>query len=148
MTTTATKTASTAASTATTTRTRRRSTNVALWVLQVLLAATFALGGVNKLIGEAQTVAGFEQIGWGTWFMYLIGALEVAGAIALLIPILSGLAGLAFLGLMTGAVIMQATAFDGEMVAVPAVVGVLVAVVAWARRDRTAQLATLVGLRR
>jgi len=132
------------AATAAPTTTRRRSTNVALWTLQVLTALMFAFGGVNKLVGEAQTVAGFEQIGAGDWFRYLIGALEVAGAVGLLIPILSGLAGLAFIGLMIGAVITQATVFDGDMVAVPAVVLVLVTIIAWARRDRTKQLAALV----
>jgi uncharacterized membrane protein YphA (DoxX/SURF4 family) len=133
----------TGTSSATTQPAPRRRVNITLWVLQSLAAAMFALGGINKLAGEAQTVAGFNEIGLGDWFRYLIGALELAGAIGLLIPVLSGLAGLAFVGLMIGAVITQAVVFDGEMVALPAVVLVVVAIIAWGRRRRNADLVAL-----
>jgi uncharacterized membrane protein YphA (DoxX/SURF4 family) len=108
--------------------------------LQVLVAAIFLFSGLNKLLGEAQTVAGFEEIGLGDWFRHLIGAVEVAGAVGVLIPILSGLAAACFSALMVGAVITQATVFDGEMVVVPAVVFVVVAIIAWGRRDTIARL--------
>ncbi|MGH3729720.1 MAG: DoxX family protein [Micromonosporaceae bacterium] len=122
---------------------------IALWTLQVLLALTYLFSGVNKVGGEAQTVAGFDAIGWGDWFRILIGVLELAGAVAIVIPILSGLAALAFTGLMIGAVIMTLAVFgDPVLVTVPATVGILVAVVAWGRRDRTAQLWALVTRRR
>ncbi len=124
----------------TTTRRRRRSLSVTLWTLQVLTAVTFAFAGANKLTGEAQTVAGFEQIGLGDWFRLLIGALEVAGAVGVLIPRLSGLAAACFSALMVGAVIVQTTVFGGEMVAFPAITFVVVAIVAWGRRDTTARL--------
>lgn len=114
--------------------------NAGLWVLQVLLAASFVLGGVNKVIGEAQTVAGFDAIGGGDWFRIGIGIVELAGAAGLLIPRLSGLAALGIVGLMIGAVIIHITVFHGDLVAVPATVGVVAAIVAWGRRGRTAQL--------
>lgn len=47
---------------------------------------------------------------------------------------------------MAGAIVTQATVFDGEMVAVPATV--LVAIIAWGRRRRTADLVTLIKNRR
>src|SRR5215216_2010531 len=124
----------------TTPRRRRRSTSITLWTLQVLTAVTFAFAGVGKVTGDPQSVAGFEQIGLGDWFRLLIGALEVAGAVGVLIPRLSGLAAACFSALMVGAVITQATVFDGEMLAVPAVVFLVVAVIAWGRRDTTARL--------
>lgn len=123
--------------------TRRRAANVALWVLQVLTAAMFVMGAVAKLTSEPQSVAGFNEMGLGDGGRYVIGVLELAGAVALLIPILCGLAGVAFVALMVGAVTLTAI-YDADMVAVPAVVLVLVAVIAWARRDRTARLVTLV----
>jgi uncharacterized membrane protein YphA (DoxX/SURF4 family) len=123
--------------------TRRRAANVALWVLQVVTAAMFIFGAVAKLGSEQQSVEGFDRIGFGDWFRYLIGTLELAGSIALLIPILCGLAGLAFIGLMVGATITQATVFDGDMVAMPLIMLVAVAIIAWGRRDRTRQLVTL-----
>lgn len=124
---------------------RRRWVNVTLWVLQGLLAISYAFPGILKVTGEKQTVAGFDRIGLGDWFRYLIGTLEIAGAIGLLIPILCGLASLAFVGLMIGATITQIVVFDGDMVANPVIVGVVVAVVAWGRRDRTVALFRLLA---
>src|SRR5687767_12117464 len=82
-----------------------RAANVGLWTLQVLLAAVYAMAAFGKLTAEAQTVAGFEAMGLGTTGMYVIGALEVAGAIAMFVPRLTGLAATCFVALMVGAVI-------------------------------------------
>ena len=60
-----------------------------------------------------------------------------------MLQVVSGLAALAFAGLMIGAITTQIVVFDGELVQIPAVFLVLVAVVAWGRRDRTAQLIAL-----
>jgi putative oxidoreductase len=108
-------------------------------VLQGLLALTFLLQGVAKLTGAAVAVAVFDQIGAGDWLRYLIGVLELAGAVALLVPRLTGVAGLAFAGLMLGAVATHLFVL-GDSPALPAVLLVLTAVHAWARRDRTAAL--------
>lgn len=48
---------------------------------------------------------------------------------------------------MIGAVVTTLLVFDGEMVALPAALLVLVAIIAWARRGRTAQLIGLVRSR-
>jgi uncharacterized membrane protein YphA (DoxX/SURF4 family) len=80
-----------------------RATNVALWVLQAVLAFQFAGGGLLKLTGSPEMVDLFAAIGAGQWLRYLVGALEVAGAVGLLIPRLSGLAALGLAGLLVGA---------------------------------------------
>jgi hypothetical protein len=92
-------------------------------------------------------VENFDRIGFGDWYMYLVGALELAGAVALLIPLLSGLAGLAFIGLMTGAFLTQLLALDGENAATPLIVMVIVAIIAWGRRRETARLIALLKSR-
>lgn len=76
---------------------------IIVWVLQVLLAFQFAGGGVFKLIGAPEMVAMFTTIGAGQWFRYLVGTLEIAGALGLLIPRLSGLAAFGLAGLLVGA---------------------------------------------
>jgi len=119
---------------------RRRAANVALWVLQALLAATYVFAALPKLTANPQAVAGFQAMGLGTTGMYIIGALELAGAIALLIPRLCGLAGTCFVALMVGAVIATVLTSGPGLAVFPAVVLVLVAVVAWNRRQRTADL--------
>src|SRR6266478_5693487 len=79
--------------------------NVVLWVLQVAAAGMFLMVGFLKLSGNAQLVGLIQAIGLGQWFRYLTGALEVAGAILLLIPRTSGLAAMMLVGVMAGAVI-------------------------------------------
>jgi putative oxidoreductase len=61
------------------------------------------LSGFIKLGGSQDMVSMFTTIGVGQWLRYLIGAIEIAGAIGLLIPQLSGLAALGLVGLMIGA---------------------------------------------
>jgi uncharacterized membrane protein YphA (DoxX/SURF4 family) len=117
-----------------------RIANVGLWTLQVLLAAVYAFSAFGKLTAEAQNVAGFEAMGMGTTGMYIIGALELAGAIAMFVPRLTGLAATCFVALMIGAVIITLAIGGGALAAIPATVGVLAAVVAWGRRDSTRRL--------
>jgi uncharacterized membrane protein YphA (DoxX/SURF4 family) len=117
-----------------------RIANIGLWTLQVLLAAVYAFSAFGKLTAEAQNVAGFQAMGLGNTGMYIIGALELAGAIAMFVPRLTGLAALCFVALMTGAVIMTLAIGGGALAAIPATVGVVAAVVAWGRRDSTRRL--------
>lgn len=123
-----------------TTDTTSRRANAALWVLQVLLAAVYAFSAFGKLTAEAQNVAGFQAMGLGTTGMYVIGSLELAGAIAMFVPVLTGLAATCFVALMIGAVIATLAVGGGVLVAIPATVLVLVSILAWGRRDSTQRL--------
>jgi uncharacterized membrane protein YphA (DoxX/SURF4 family) len=115
--------------------------NVVLWVLQVLIALAFLTAAIGKLTANSSTVHTFDQIGFGHWFMYLMGILELAGTIGILIPRLCGLAALAFVGLMIGAFITElAISASTGNVLVPVIYLIPVAIVAWGRRDRTARL--------
>lgn len=78
--------------------------NIALWVVQVGVAAMFLMAGYSKLSGDAQMVGMFQAIGIGQWFRYLTGSLEILGGILLFIPAFSGLGGLLLTGVMAGAV--------------------------------------------
>jgi uncharacterized membrane protein YphA (DoxX/SURF4 family) len=59
---------------------------VSIWILRVVLGLTFLAVGATKLTGTAQTVELFVAIGWGQWFRYLTGSLDVAGAVLLFVP--------------------------------------------------------------
>ena len=126
--------------TITATRTTSRAAGVGLWTLQALLAAVYAFSAYGKLTAEAQNVAGFEPMGLGAPGMYIIGLLELAGAIAMFVPALTGLAATCFVALMIGAVTLTWMVGGGALVAIPATVGVVAAVVAWGRRDSTRRL--------
>src|SRR5262245_7124945 len=84
--------------------TRRRALTIALWVLQLLVAFLFAGGGWLKLSGAPVMVDMFATIGVGQWFRIVVGTLEIAGAIGLVIPRIAGLAALGLSGLMVGAI--------------------------------------------
>ncbi|MDF6041812.1 DoxX family protein [Streptomyces sp. JH14] len=142
-TTTPTHTTDTAAPTA---ATRSRGA-VALTVARVALALFFAFSAFAKLIAHESAIETFDRMGWSHGAMYLIGALEMAGAVALLVPLLSGVAAMAFVGLLAGASVVQLTLLDPVNAIMPALLIVLVVLIARDRRDRTAQLIGLVRRR-
>ena len=110
----------------------RRVVNVAVWALQVLLALMFAMAGLAKVSGDPAMVEMFATIGIGQWFRYVVGALELAGAVGVLVPRLSGLAALGLVWLMVGATLTNLFVL-GASPLLP--IGLLVtsAVVAWGR---------------
>ena len=118
---------------------RGRVLNVALWVLQVLLALMFVMAGASKVFGEAVMVEMFATIGVGQWFRHVVGVLEIAGAVGVLIPRLSGLAALGLVCLMVGAAITNVFVL-GASPLTPIVLMVVGAFVAWGRWPRTRAL--------
>ncbi|GAA1679668.1 DoxX family protein [Fodinicola feengrottensis] len=129
-----------------TTGTHRRGLNVTLWVLQGVIALFFLVAAAGpKLLGNQYAIDMFTQMGAGQWFRYAIGLLELAGAIGLLIPRLSGLASLGLVGLMIGAVATQVFVLRAPaMVVTPALLGVIAALIAWGRWSQTKRLAAMV----
>ncbi|MEV1144437.1 DoxX family protein [Micromonospora sp. NPDC049799] len=75
------------------------------WIPQVVLALVMLAAGAAKLGGEPAMVDMFDDIGAGQWFRYVVGALEITGAIGLLVPRLARYAALGLTVLLTGAVI-------------------------------------------
>jgi putative oxidoreductase len=71
----------TASQTPSTRATRRRVPTIALWALQAVLALVFAMAGFAKVSGSLAMVEMFATIGIGQWFRYVVGALEIAGAV-------------------------------------------------------------------
>lgn len=117
-----------------------RGLNITLWVLQGILAVVFALSALMKFTAAPQAVEVFKAMGTASWLPYVIGLLEVVGAIALLIPRLSGLAATAFAALMAGAVVTHL--IWGGSVALEIVLLILSAVVAYSRRGSISALLT------
>lgn len=117
------------------TQTRTRPATIALWTLQVLLGLMFIVGsGAPKLFGEAYAVQIFEDLGTGQWLRVVVGLLEVAGGIGLLVPRLAGLAASCLVALMVGATISQLFFLSEGFWYTPVILGVLLGVVAWVRR--------------
>ncbi|EKX66564.1 DoxX family protein [Streptomyces ipomoeae] len=124
---------------------RSRRARISLGALQIVLALIYGIASaLPKLIAHPSAAESFETLGWGDAGMYTIGALELAGAIGLLIPALASVAAASLSALMVGAFITQLAVFDGEYAATPLILMVPLAVIAWARRQDAAGLVRLV----
>ncbi|GAA2410917.1 DoxX family protein [Streptomyces coeruleofuscus] len=127
---------------------RGRRARIALRGLQVLLALFYGIASaLPKLIAHPSAAESFEELGWGSAGMYTIGALELAGAVALLIPVLQSVAAMALGALMVGAFVVQITVMGGQYAATPLILIVPLALIAWARRRHNAELLRLLRLR-
>jgi uncharacterized membrane protein YphA (DoxX/SURF4 family) len=76
---------------------------MAVWVLQFVLAAFFAMQGVVKLAGSHGWVARFSRWGYPDRFYLVVGLAELAGAVILLIPRLARFGALLLIAVMAGA---------------------------------------------
>jgi len=111
--------------------------HVALWIVQVLLAALFVFAGGMKLVMPIEEMT--KQIAMPGAFLRFIGVAEVLGGLGLVLPglvgIWTGLTPLAAAGLviiMIGATVISLQ-LGGAVALIPLVVGILAAFVAYAR---------------
>lgn len=103
------------------------------WVLQVVLAAFFALQGIIKLKGSPGWIAHFRAWGYPDHFYLVVGIVELLAAILLLIPRLANLGALILLAVMIGAVATLVIHHEHNIM-VPVVPGILLATVLYLRR--------------
>lgn len=117
--------------------------NIALWIIQILLALLFLFAGGTKLImpiEELMKMGSPNQVVLPGWFIKFIGLAEVLGALGLVLPGLlrrrEELTTLAALGLaiiMIGAVVVTIMGDGVAMAVTPLVVGLLCLFVAYGR---------------
>ncbi len=112
--------------------------NIALWIVQGLLAALFLFAGGMKLVLPVEEMT--KQMPLPGLFLRFIALCEVLGALGLILPgllrIRPGLTPLAAAGLaiiMIGATVLTAMTGDVAMALIPLVVGLLAAFVAYGR---------------
>lgn len=112
--------------------------NIALWIVQGLLAALFLWAGGFKLVAPLEEMT--KQLPLPGLFLRFIALCEVLGALGLILPgllrIRPGLTPLAAAGLaiiMIGATVVTLMTGDIAMALIPLVVGVLAAFIAYGR---------------
>jgi uncharacterized membrane protein len=117
--------------------------NVVVWIVTVLLTLAFLGAGFMKITGKREQL--LERMPWVADFTQTqvkgIGAVEVLGALGLVLPAITGIAPvlvpLAATGLtitMVIAAVVHIRRGDGAAAAIPSIVlGLLSAFVAWAR---------------
>jgi uncharacterized membrane protein len=114
--------------------------NIALWIVQGLLAALFLFAGGMKLVMPIEEMLKQMPVALPVWFVQLTGIFEVLGAIGLILPwllrIRPGLTPLAAAGLvivMIGATAYNLAAGDIASALMTVVIGILAAFVAYGR---------------
>jgi putative oxidoreductase len=118
---------------------------IALWILCGLIGLALTAGGMTKIIAMHPHPENFTRWGFPLWFMYLIGAVELAGGLLLLIPGGAAFGALLLICTMIGAVATHLVHADGVHVVPSLVILVLCTVILYARRD---PLLTLAGRNR
>ncbi len=60
--------------------------SVLIQMLELAMAALFLYLGGTKLLGSPAAVRLFHDYGWGQWFRYVTGVVELGGALLLIVP--------------------------------------------------------------
>ncbi len=114
--------------------------NVALWIVQVLLAALFIFAGVMKFVMPIEEMTKQMPVAMPGWFLRFIGVAELAGGLGLILPSLlrtktwlTPLAAWGLMIIMVGAVGLGLVAGDIMGALMPLVVGLLLVFVAYGR---------------
>lgn len=116
--------------------------SVALWIAQGLLAAGFLFAGVSKLTQHHDKLS--EQMGWPEDFspgsVKTIGALEVLGALGLILPgltdiapVLTPIAAVGLAVMQAGAVVVHLRRKENQMVFVNLILIAFAVFIAWGR---------------
>jgi putative oxidoreductase len=115
--------------------------SVGLWVLKIALAALFVLTAWAKLYGVPPMIEIFDKVGFGQWFRYFTGVLELLGAALLLWPGTTAFGALLLTVVCIGAFFAQLFILHEDMIHA-IVLAFILAVLVWTYRD---QLHVLVG---
>ena len=117
----------------------RRRHALALRGLEFAMGALFLYLGGAKLLGTPAAVRLFRDIGWGQWFRYVTGVVEVTGALLLLIPALAGASALLLMSVMVVATGIELFVLHRPPAAATACLCAHSAI-AWGRRAQTRRL--------
>lgn len=107
--------------------------------LRVLLTLAFVGAGGAKLAGVEMMVATYDAIGFGQWFRYVTGIIEIVGAAVLWLPRKQVLGAAVLGGTMVGAVLAHIFVLVPAE-GVPAVVlGLICTALIYLHRDQIAE---------
>jgi putative oxidoreductase len=109
------------------------------WILlgiKIFLTLAFAAAGIAKLMGVQMLVDEFEVIGFGQWFRYVTGIIELGSAILLWVPGFAAYAAGLLVCTMVGALIAHATKLGMATSGGVFLLGPLAAITLWTNKDQ------------
>ncbi len=107
----------------------------AILAIKALLTLAFVAAGGAKLMGVEMMVQTFDAIGWGQWFRYLTGVIEVGAGVLLWVKGREAIGAFLLTATMAAAVLFHLLLLGPSFV--PALVlGILAAIILWQHRDQ------------
>ena len=95
---------------------------------RIAIGLLFVWIGSQKFDSTGMWVRVFARIGFGQWFRYLTGTLQVAGGLLLFVPRTALVGAIVLATTMVGAVVTQLLVFKSPLFIIPAILlGVVVA---------------------
>ncbi len=83
-------------------------------MLRAVVGSMFLVIAATKLIGTADTVEYLEAIGWGQWFRYLTGSLDLVGAVLLFVPRCTFFGAVVLISSVGTATVLSMTVLSGD----------------------------------
>ena len=113
----------------------RRTGIVVLWLVTVWETLTMGLAGFAKFGRPDVWTPWFESWGYPGWFIMFVGAVELFGALLLLVPRIAPYAAYSLIVIMLGALFTVLTKESGGFTAGPVVMHLVgLSVIGWFRR--------------
>jgi putative oxidoreductase len=103
------------------------------WAFQILAATQFFLTGLDKLSDAPVMVQLFAAVGFGQWFRYVTGIIEVVSAVLLLVPRVAAIGAALLAMTMIGALVAHYTVLPFPPVK-PIILLLMTSIVFWVRR--------------
>jgi uncharacterized membrane protein YphA (DoxX/SURF4 family) len=110
--------------------------SIAVTIFRVVLGLAFLAIATVKLTGSLQTVQMFANIGWGQWFRYFTGGLDLVGAVLVLLPRSAFYGALLLMCTVGFAVVLTVAGRIHDSLVPPLVLTALAATVGWLTRPR------------
>jgi uncharacterized membrane protein YphA (DoxX/SURF4 family) len=112
-----------------------RSRTIAVWTLQVLLAIFFVLQAWMKLGGSPAWIARFHRWGYPDHFYLVVGAVELLGGLALVVPPLTRIAAAGLTIIMVGATVTHLLHREPQVISTVVLIALL-SIVVYSRRPQ------------
>jgi uncharacterized membrane protein YphA (DoxX/SURF4 family) len=119
------------------------SKTVGYWLATPLVALAFVAPGIGNLVHAPQIAHDMAHLGYPSYFLTVLGAWKILGAIAITIPGFPRLKEWAYAGMMfdlTGAAISRAVSGDGLGGIVPPLAIAALTITSWALRPQSRRL--------
>ncbi len=116
----------------------RKRRHMLLLAARLLMAVVFLVEGADKFSNSRLWIRVFNEIGWGKWFRYFTGAVEIAGALLLLVPLTAWVGAALLVCTMLGALTVHlfVMGVGRQTIAVVALMSILTVVAVGSRRRK------------